>query len=311
MTGLQLAKEFYEFCQPKLYELMPQLMEKACAGLCGEGSECFGCDDKISRDHDFSAAFCLWLPEDLLIKNKSLLTQTFAALPDSFQNFPVNFGPFALSRRGPLSIERYYKFFTGLDHAPDTWEQWLSLSENQLAAAVNGEIFEDNGGYFSAWRQKLAYYPHDIRLKKLAARCMQMAQSGQYNLVRCLQRGEFQAAFLARAKFAEAAIYFVFLANKRYAPFYKWAPRIGKSLPILGTELGIMLEQISSCPINSAEGTSVIESVENFCTLCATWLLDNDLSDVRDNWLWAHGPEIIKRINNPKIQNLNLLQDTL
>ena len=66
MKGLELAKAYYEHCRPQLYEEMPQIMEKACAGLCGEGSECFGCDDEISRDHDFSPAFCLWLPEDTL-----------------------------------------------------------------------------------------------------------------------------------------------------------------------------------------------------------------------------------------------------
>lgn len=305
-----MAKAYYEICRPALRERLPQIMDHACAGLCGEGSECFGCDDALSRDHDFSPAFCLWLPQQTLNAHKTQIEAAFGDLPRAFAGLRVDFDA-VQGRRGPLAIEAYYSFFTGLEDPPSSWREWLKIPEAQLAAAVNGEIFEDMGGLFSAWREKLAYYPEEIRLKKLAARSMQMAQSGQYNLPRCAARGETQSAFLALGKFAEAALSFVFLANRRYMPFYKWAPRLAARLPILGSELDQCLDQIAMTPIKSAAGKKLAEKLEDFCAHCANWLLASGLSDARDSWLWVHGPEIMRRVENPHLKKLNLLQDSL
>lgn len=68
--------------------------------------------------------------------------------------------------------------------------EWLYTPEHSLACAVNGRVFYDGCGEFSAVRRELeAGYPEDVRLKKMAARAVLMAQSGQYNYSRCLRRG--------------------------------------------------------------------------------------------------------------------------
>lgn len=312
MTGIELAREYYQACRPLLYERMPQVMDQACAGLCGEGSECFGCDDETSRDHDFSAAFCLWLPDELLIEQSGLIKTVFNDLPKNFHGLSADIPAHIAHRRGPLGIGRHYFFFTGLDHSPSGWREWLSLQEIQLAAATNGAIFEDNAGVFSKWRADLlAYYPQDVWLKKLACRCMQMAQSGQYNFPRSLGRGEHAAAFLALGRFTEAAISFVYLANRRYMPFYKWAGRIGRALPELGHELGRLLDEIARTPVAGAGASGLAAGLEGFCTACAAWLNAAGLSSEKDSWLWAHGPEIISQVENPEIRELDLLSDGL
>ena len=64
-TGLELAKQYYEtYGRPMIAEQFPQYEERIAVGLVGPGSECFGFDDEISRDHDFEAGFCLWVTSE-------------------------------------------------------------------------------------------------------------------------------------------------------------------------------------------------------------------------------------------------------
>ena len=54
MNGLELSRAFFEECgMPMLTEQFSDLMPFLAAGLFGSGSECFGYDDDVSRDHDF------------------------------------------------------------------------------------------------------------------------------------------------------------------------------------------------------------------------------------------------------------------
>ena len=64
MKGLELCRSYYEEVgAPALRERFPELMPRAAAGLCGQGSDCLGLDDEYSRDHDFGPGFCLWLSD--------------------------------------------------------------------------------------------------------------------------------------------------------------------------------------------------------------------------------------------------------
>lgn len=307
LSALDLARRFWKFCRPVLNTQLPDLMEIAAVGLAGEGSECFGFDDRISRDHDFGPGFCFWLPEKILMDAKDRINAAFGLLPIEFEGLPTRRN--APGRIGAMSIEHFYFKFTGLDHPPDNWREWLAIPEERLAAATNGEVFEDGSGKFTAWRNRLEnYYPENVRLKKLASACMKMAQSGQYNLPRALKRGDGPSAMLAAAKFADAALSFAFIINKRYKPFYKWAPRSARSLPKPGPELSHLLEQLSEHPLRDSRDMGIVELIEEFCALCTVLLHRNDLSNESDTWLWMQGPAIMKNVANSEIRLLNLLE---
>lgn len=312
MNGLELARAFYAACRPALVAAMPDIMSRAAAGLAGEGSECLGCDDATSRDHDFGPAFCLWLPRDLLRAGAQRIESVFAALPAEFEGLPSRLAPHARQGRvGPLPVEGFYAFFTGLDAPPENWRQWLSIPEHRLAAATSGEVFEDADGRFSAWREALlAYYPRDVWLKKLAGRAMLTAQAGQYNLPRALSRGDAASAMLAAARFAESALALVFLLNRRYMPFYKWAPKLGRQLPLLGPSLGRLLDTLAAHPLRGPGDLDVTDPVEEFCAAVAAQLRAAGLSDGADAWLWAHGPRIMARVEHEEIRRLNLLDES-
>ena len=310
MQGLKLAREFYQVCQPILRAELAGIMDTAAVGLVGEGSECFGCDDAQSQDHDFGPAFCLWLPREVLLAEQPRIEAAFAKLPHEFQGFASRLAPQSRQGRvGPLPIEDFYAFFTGLDHAPATWQQWLAIPEYQLAACTNGEVFEDAGGAFTHWRTTLlAGYPHDVLLKKITARCMVMAQTGQYNLPRSLQRNDPVAAMLAAARFAEAALSFVFLCNRRYMPFYKWAGKLAGELPVLGKQVAQTLNVLALAPMQGDQASEAVAAVEDFCTHAANHLRAVGLSSAPGNWLWEQGPQIMRHVKEPALLRMDMLQ---
>ncbi|MBO4369456.1 MAG: DUF4037 domain-containing protein, partial [Desulfovibrio sp.] len=289
MNGLELARAFYEAERPFLEKKIPDILSHAAIGLVGEGSECLGFDDAISQDHDYGPCFCFWIEDALLQRERKRIEDAFDELPKEWNGLPSRLTrERRIGRVGPLSIEAFYAGFLGKSRAPETVEEWLAIPEYHLSNATNGEVFEDNSGVFSSIRDTLLkYYPEQVSLTKLAARCMQMAQSGQYNFPRALERGQSTSALLALSRFIEAAISFVHIINKRYMPFYKHAPQSLSTLPILGARMTQCLQELTGNAICSGgeEGKKAEESIERFAEDCAQYLRDNALSQAPGNWL--------------------------
>lgn len=311
-NGLAISRRFFEAARPLLEDSIPDVMACSAAGLVGEGSECLGLDDAISRDHDWGPSFCLWVPEDVLRREGARIEDAMSSLPARFEGHPARMGRHQrMGRVGPLPLEGFYRRFLGQDHAPRTWQAWRSVPEYHLCSCTNGEVFHDPEGRFSAVRDELlAYYPDDVYLKKVAARCMIMAQAGQYNLPRSLQRGDTVAAMLAAARFSEAALSMVFLLNRRYMPFYKWAGRMASALPGLGSLTAETLRTLSRTAWDDPGlGVPAVEAVERLCTLTADELRRRALTDEQGSWLWALGPSIQRKIQDPELRRLNVMED--
>ena len=237
MRGLELARAYYEqFGKPMLEGQFPELLPHIAVGLFGSGSECFGYDDELSRDHDFEPGFMLLLPgEDVISRRDAfLLERAYAGLPREFMGLrrglmqPVG-GP----RRGVLRTAEFFVEKVGSPDGVLSVGQWLSTPEYALAEAVNGELFFDGSGEATAIRQRLSTWPEDIRKKKLAGCLLLMAQAGQYNFPRCLAHGERGAAQLAVVEFVRHCTRAVFLLNGVYPPYYKWVFRAMRGLPRL------------------------------------------------------------------------------
>lgn len=329
MKGLELSKRYFEAYGieliRKLELLYPDLKGCFAAGLVGYGSECLGFDDVISTDHDFGPSFCLWMPRTLYQLYGEACQKAYNALPTEFDGYSARrVTAFGNNRVGVLCTEDFYYGLIGRENAPETNMEWMALREDRLLLASNGEVFLDEYGQFSEIRKKLlAFYPQDVLLKKLAARCAAMAQSGQYNYGRLSQRGEWTGAYLSLQEFIKNTCSAVHLLNRKYTPFYKWMHRSLKDMRCLSEIYGL-LDQLtapfdsrqawgSAVPedfiygiINSKDSRAVI--IETICQLVIRQLEAEGFSDAHDMYLEAHAISMMKKIKDTKIASMQLLE---
>jgi hypothetical protein len=227
-----------------------------------------------------------------------------ADLPKSFAGYgPRMISTWGFGRTGVFEISAFYATFTGLDHLPCGLEEWLYIPENSLAACTNGKVFYDPSGVFGRWREALlAFYPEDVRLKKIASRCMTLAQFGQYNFMRCIKRRELLSARYAETKFCADAISMVFLLNRSYTPFFKWMHRGLLGLPILGEPLYKGIEKMMKTQDPIEKGALI----EQICCMIVSELKNQELSKSDSTFLLDHGLGVQSKIQdeNLKIRNV-------
>lgn len=253
MKGLDLAEQyFYEHGLPMLENHFGEQAHRVAAGLVGPGSECYGFDDHLSRDHDWGPGFCLWVDKRAYEQFGDKLQSAYERLPKKFKAFgPRQCSPGEDHRVGVIEIEQFYRTFTGLDHPPGNVQEWLRIPEEALSICTNGKVFQDPAGQFSSWRQHLKrYYPEDVRIYKIASFCVKVAQSGQYNFKRSLDRREWFALRYAEIQFCDESLSLTFLLNKCYAPFYKWSPDHKKWVPQTMSNRTDLITQILEAELN-------------------------------------------------------------
>ena len=298
MKGLELAEQLYETAVRGAIEAeFPDYAPRIAVGLAGPGSECFGYDDEISQDHDFAPRLCLWLTEADAREIGQRLQARYEAWTAGYAPVTAQ----ARDRSGAIAIPDFFRRFTGCPGAPTDAIAWLRVPEHLLAAATNGRVFRDDLGEFSAVRETLLQgYPPDVRRKRLAARLFTMGQAGQYNLPRCLKRGDAVAARFAETEFLRAALEAVCLLNGRYAPYYKWLYRAASELPLLSeavTEAAALLQ--------TPDGEKTAQ-VERVCVRVAEELRRQWLSQESDDFLVTQAFAVQSGIEDARLRGLDV-----
>lgn len=304
MKGLELAEKYYNvYGKEAIEKAFPEYVDKIAVGLVGEGSECYGYDDELSSDHDFEPRFFMWIPRSLEKEIGFGLERLYARLPKELDGYKVNpVAPAGETRRGVSLIEDFYKRFLGTEDAPSSSEQWLFIPSCYLSEATNGKVFRDDSGIFSKIRQNIAFYPEPVRMKKIASSLFSMGQSGQYNYGRSRQRKEFGAAKLALNEFVTAALECIHLINGKYCPFYKWAFRSLRDLPLL-SETEPALEYLLN---ESEEISDKTETVEELASLIIMELQNQNLTDENCNGLVTHAYSVNYKIKDGFLRNMHI-----
>ena len=92
-------------------------------------------------------------------------------------------------------------------------------------------------------------------------------------------------------------------------PFYKWAARLAAPLPVLGASAADLLRRVSATPLlGGPDPAAILNPVEDFCAQTASWLRGQGLSDAQGDWLWAHGPRILRHVADAELRRMDLLQ---
>lgn len=277
--NLNRCREFYERYGAKMiHDGFAEYEQRIAVGLVGEGSDCFGFDDDISKDHDYGIGFCMWLTEVDYAKIGITLNQAyerlirehadeFVALKnegnvekmgsiDASNRGEPAVGRYIGERRGVFTIRNFYEKILGVRLDADTENRgglepvfsgqiWLQIAEDKLATAVNGMVFRDDAGIFTRIRSALlAYYPENVWLLRLAQKLHDFAQYAQSNYARMMARQDYVTAGLCAAEGMKSAMELAYLLNRTYAPYYKWMRKGMRDLCTL-KPLGALLDKLA------------------------------------------------------------------
>ena len=304
LKGLEISRLYYEtYGKPMLEAKYSEYVDRIAVGLCGEGSECLGYDDRASWDHDFGPGFCLWLTEDDYKEIGPALQADYDALPKELPGIPprktMDTGA---GRVGVFSMDRFFRKYVGVADVPVSGESntldgtslrfWQNINREYLKTVTNGQVFADPLGEFTARRNRFSRYPEAVRLQKLAQRLGEMAQTGQYNYPRMVKRGDMGAAFMCLAGFVDATVDGAYLLNSIYPPFYKWKFRGMNEFSSLG-DLGTLIEEMLG---KQDMPDQVAEIIERICGRFVEELNLQGLSSSPENFLDAQKAEVMKMV---------------
>ncbi len=309
MKGLELAKEYFEsFGCEMLQANFQNHIDRIAVGLCGEGSECLGFDDEISKDHDFEPGFCIFITKEDYEKFGFQLERAYSKLPKEFCGYKrQRLSPVGGNRHGVIVIDDFYKRFLGVNGVPESIYDWFQIPPDMLATATSGEIWFDNLGEFTKIRNELLMgYPRDIFLKKLSAHLIMMAQAGQYNYPRISERLDFGAAQLAVFEFVKHTISVIYLLNNTYEPYYKWAYKGIKNLKIL-SNIEESLVWLTVTGNDTEKIKHKTEDIEDISKLIIAEINKMNLTESKSNNLSEHAHSVMSFIKDNEIRNMHIM----
>ncbi len=310
MNVIEKNRRFYEEQVADLIHTQFAGYESRIAvGIAGEGSDCFGYDDVLSRDHDFGTGVCLWVTDEDMDRFGYNLSIAYNELADSQER--SYYTDRLRERRGVMTIHDFYSDILQIDcdvqNCLMTEEDWYRLDHSCLKTATNGEIFRDDLGVFSAFRKLLLdYYPQRVWKIRIAEQLHEFASSVQVNYARCMTRGDVVAAQLCRSQGIKAAMELYFLLKKEYPPYYKWTFRALTGLDKEGT-FSSVIQKLAEAGINrdAWEGTSyhpdkinekdqVVALAEEAASILDEMLFAQHLTTEKNPYLESHVGEVLQ-----------------
>jgi len=226
MNGLEISRAFFDqWGLPYLQQHSPALVDRVAAGLF-DGSQIYGADDELSRDHGWGPHFLLILTDDDYATSGAQLKAAInAAAPRQWAGYEL------LNTTSSVlveSIESFFQEMTGFAHPPADPEMWLATDyarwrEAYLYRVRHGHLFHDPLGEFSARCEEFRHFPHVVWLARVCEEVFRVWHYGQYNFVERLARRQDAVSIqIALGYFVEAVMRLCLLLEHDYTPYWKW-----------------------------------------------------------------------------------------
>jgi hypothetical protein len=230
---------FAEVVLPILEREFPEETARGAFGLFGYGSEAYGLDDDLSRDHHWGVRIDGLVPDDVTPERRiEIQERVRARLPDSFRGHSLREGHLA---GAGLTLDGLGAFLTrtiGFDHPPQSDTEWLQIPEEEILHVTNGEVWHDPSGGFTRLRAFFAgYYPEPVRRRRIAHWCRYFSGMGAYALKRAILRDNDFYAATAFGKALRWGVQLAFLLDRAYFPYDKWLMAYLERLPRLGVPM--------------------------------------------------------------------------
>ena len=315
-------RRFYEqYVRPLIRERFSEYEDRIAVGIAGEGSDCFGYDDAISRDHDFGTGVCLWLTGEDMESFGYSLSIAYNELVDRAER--SYYTERLRERRGVMTIHDFYSDLLHTDCDTENCriseKNWEEMDHSCLKTAVNGEVFRDDLGKFTAFRTLLlAYYPDSVWRKRIAEQLHLYASSLQVNYSRCMSRQDTVGAELCRAKGIQSAMELFFLLKREYPPYYKWTYRAMTELDEEGVFSG-RIRELAEEKLNTEawQGTAyhpnrlnikdrIVSLSEEIGSELELLLRNTGLVRTSGRYMELHVDEVLGRYDLPKKETISL-----
>lgn len=243
---IDLSRAFFEdILKPVLQREFPDETSQTAFGVFGYGSEVLRLDDDYSRDHHWGIRINALMP-DLLFRARrdSMMDVVRAHMPANWRGHTLREG---FTRTGGLelaSLEGHLSRTIGIDHPPRTYQEWLSLPEEDITHIIAGEVWHDPSGRFTAVRERLKeYYPEPVRRRRIAHWCRYYSGMGAYALKRATLRGNEYYATITFARAIRLGVQLAFLLDREYFPYDKWTYAYFVRLPRMGPRLRPLVDE--------------------------------------------------------------------
>lgn len=236
---------FHEILLPLLRRDFPYETSQTAFGVFGYGSEVMGMDDEYSSDHHWGIRINAVMPDAVFYSSGAGIGQAVAAhLPEEYHGYGVRAGFSGGTGLSITGLESYLRTTIGIDHAPQSDAEWLGAPEEDIIHLINGEIWLDEPGTFSAIRTVLqGYYPEPVRLRRIAHWCRYFSGMGAYALKRAILRDNEYYATIVFSRAVRWAVQLAFMLEKQYYPYDKWTLAFFARLPRLYAPLGPLVAE--------------------------------------------------------------------